>query len=77
MIARRYGYIVAISSILALYPVGNAAIYSTTKSSVKGFMDAMHQETRNKNWGVKMITVFPHLTNTRQEVMDYVRTSVG
>lgn len=77
MIARRSGYIVAISSMIAFYPISQTAIYSTTKSAVKGFMDAMHQETRHENWGVKMITVFPHMTNTRQQLMDYLRTKVG
>lgn len=77
MIARHYGHIVAVSSMIAFYPTSQAVTYATSKSSVKGFMDALHQEARHDNWGVKMLTVFPHMTNTRKELMDYLRAKVG
>lgn len=77
MISRKCGHIVAISSMIAFWPCSRAVLYSTTKCAVKGFMDSLHREIRFENWGVRALTVFPHLTNTRQEFMDYVREKVG
>lgn len=77
MIRQHYGYIVAVSSMIAFYAASQAVTYTTSKYSVKGFMDALNQETRHENWGVKTVTVFPHMTNTRKELMDYLREKVG
>lgn len=77
MIAQHTGTIVGISSMIAFYPTSQAVTYTTSKYAVKGFMDALNQETRHEDWGVKMLTVFPHVTNTRKEIIDYVRSKVG
>lgn len=76
MIARRYGYIVGISSMIAFYPMSTAVTYTTSKYAVKGFMDALNRDARHENWGVKTLTVFPHLTSTRKEIIDYVKRKV-
>lgn len=76
MIERRTGYIVGIASMIAFYPVSSAVLYTTSKYAVKGFMDALTRESRHENWGVKTLTVFPHLTNTRKEFTDYVKQIV-
>lgn len=76
MIKRHYGYIVAMSSMIALYPMSTAITYSTSKYAVKGFMDALTRESTHENWGVKTITVFPHVTNTRKEIIDFMRKKV-
>lgn len=72
MIAKRYGHIVGISSMIAFYPMSTAVTYATSKYAVKGFMDALHQDSRHENWGVKTLTVFPHLCNTRHQIIDYL-----
>lgn len=76
MITRRSGLIVGISSMIAFYPVTMAVTYTTSKFAVKGFMDALNQESRQENWGVRTLTIFPHMCNTRKEVMDYVKKVV-
>lgn len=76
MIARHYGHIVAIASMIALYPMSTAVAYTTSKYAVKGFMDALTRETTHENWGVKTLTVFPHIINTRKEVIDFLRKKV-
>lgn len=77
MIKRRHGYIIGICSMIALKPTSKAITYTATKFAVRGFMDALHQESRHEKWGIKTLTIFPHLTNTRKELMDYVREKVG
>lgn len=76
MIARRYGHIVGISSMIAFYPMSTAVTYTTSKFAVKGFMDAVNQESRHEKWGVKTLTVFPHLCSTRKEIVDYMKKKV-
>lgn len=76
MIDRHYGHIVAISSMIAFYPMSTTVSYTTSKYAVKGFMDALNRESIHENWGVKTLTVFPHLTNTRKEVIDFMRKKV-
>lgn len=61
MIARRHGLIVGISSMIAHYPMSMAVTYTTSKYAVKGFMDALNQESRHEGWGVKTLTIFPHM----------------
>lgn len=77
MIERHSGYIVGISSMIAFYPMSTAVSYTTSKFAVKGFMDALTRESLHENWGVKTLTVFPHMTNTRKEIIDYVRQKVS
>lgn len=76
MIDRRYGHIVGISSMIAFYPMSTAVAYTTSKYAVKGFMDSLHQDSRHENWGIKTLTVFPHLCNTRQQIIDYLKKIV-
>lgn len=76
MIARRYGHIVAVSSMIAFYPMSITVAYTTSKYAVKGFMDALNRDSRHENWGVRALTIFPHMTNTRKEIIDYVRRKV-
>lgn len=76
MIERHSGYVVGIASMIAFYPLSTAVSYTTSKFAVKGFMDALIRESLHENWGVKTLTVFPHLTNTCKEVMDNVRRMV-
>lgn len=76
MIERKSGYIVGIASMISLYPVSTAILYATSKYAVKGFMDALTRESRHENWGVKTLTVFPHLTNTRKEFTEYLNKIV-
>lgn len=76
MIARRYGHIVGISSMIAFYPMSIAVAYTTSKYAVKGFMDALNRDSRHENWGVRALTIFPHMTNTRKEIVDYLRKKV-
>lgn len=77
MIKRRSGYIVGVSSMIAYYPMSTAVAYTTSKYAVKGFMDALARESQHEKWGVKTLTVFPHLTNTRKEMIDHVRSMVS
>lgn len=77
MIARRRGHIVAISSMMAFYPCGIAIAYTTTKYAVKGFMEALNQEIRDEGYGIKTLTVYPHLVNSRKEMIDHARYLVG
>ncbi|XP_031626085.1 17-beta-hydroxysteroid dehydrogenase 13-like [Contarinia nasturtii] len=77
MIARRSGLIVAISSMIAFYPMSIAVTYTTSKYAVKGFMDALHQDSRHENWGVSTLTIFPHVCNTRKEIIDYIKKKVS
>lgn len=76
MIERHTGYIVGIASMIAFYPVSTAVLYTTSKFAVKGFMDALTRESLHDNWGVKTLTVFPHLTNTRKEFTEHVKQIV-
>lgn len=76
MIERRRGYIVGICSMIAFYPVSLSVSYSTTKFAVRGFMDALNRESRHERWGVKTLSVFPYIVNTRKEWIDYVRSKV-
>lgn len=76
MIARRHGHIVAISSMIAFYPMSTAVAYTTSKYAVKGFMDCLHRESIHENWGIKTLTVFPHVTNTRKEIIDFLKRKV-
>lgn len=39
-------------------------------------MDALSRESKHENWGVKTLTVFPHVTRTSKEVMDTARKMV-
>lgn len=77
MIERKSGYIVGICSMIAFYPMSTAVSYTTSKFAVKGFMDALTRESLHENWGVKTLTVFPHVTNTRREIIDYVRQKIS
>lgn len=77
MISRRSGLIVAISSMIAFYPMSVAVAYTTSKYAVRGFMDALHQDSRHENWGVKTLTIFPHMCNTRKEIVNYLKQKVG
>lgn len=76
MIKRRCGHIVAVASLIAFFPTSNALSYTTSKYAVKGFMDALNRDSRHGNWGIKTLTVYPHLTNTRKEITDYFRKTV-
>lgn len=76
MIARHRGYIVGMCSIIAYFPASLMVSYATSKFAVKGFMDALNRESRHEHWGVKTLTVFPYFTNTRKEMVDYLRTKV-
>ncbi|XP_055311358.1 uncharacterized oxidoreductase YoxD-like [Sitodiplosis mosellana] len=76
MIARGHGLIVGISSMIAFYPMSMAVTYTTSKYAVKGFMDALNQESRHEGWGVKTLTIFPHICSTRKEIIDYVKRIV-
>lgn len=76
MIERQYGYVVGISSLIAYYPMSSAVSYTTSKYAVKGFMDALTRESLHEKWGIKTLTVFPHFTNTRKEIVDHVRQIV-
>lgn len=76
MISRGRGLIVGISSMIAFYPMSMAVTYTTSKYAVKGFMDALNQESRHENWGVKTLTIFPHLCSTRKEIVDYMKKIV-
>lgn len=40
-------------------------------------MEALTRESLHENWGVKTLTVFPHFTNTRKEMIDYARQRMG
>lgn len=40
-------------------------------------MEALTRESQHENWGVKTLTVFPHFTNTRKEIIDYARQKLG
>lgn len=73
MIKRRSGVIVGICSMIAFYPMSIAVTYTTTKYAVKGFMDGLNRDSRHENWGVRTLTIFPHMTNTRQEIVNYLR----
>lgn len=77
MIARRRGHIVAISSMMAFYPCGIAIAYTATKYAVKGFMEALTQEIRDEGFNIKTLTVYPHLVNSRKEMIDHARHLVG
>lgn len=77
MIARRKGHIVAIASMIAFYPAGGAIAYGTTKYAVKGLMESLNQEIRHEKLGIKTLTVFPHIINSRKELMDFLRNSLG
>lgn len=77
MIERRYGYIVGISSMIAFYAMSTSCSYTTSKYAVKGFMDALHQDCKHENWGVKTLTVFPHMCSTRQEIVEHLKKKVG
>lgn len=77
MIERHSGYIVGIASMLSLYPMSTTILYSASKFAVKGFMEALTRESLHENWGVKTLTVFPHFTNTRKEMIDFARQTMG
>lgn len=77
MIAKRRGHIVAIASMIAFYPTSRAVAYTTTKFAVKGFMEALNQEIREERYGIKTSTIFPHFVNTRKEMIEYVRDTIG
>lgn len=76
MISRHRGYIVGICSLIAYFPASLMVSYATSKYAVKGFMDALNRESRHEHWGVKTLTVFPYFTNTRKEMVDYLRSKV-
>lgn len=76
MIERQSGYIVGIASMIAFYPLSTAVAYTTSKFAIKGFMDALTRESQHENWGVKTLTVFPHVTNTSKEVMNSAQRMV-
>lgn len=77
MIKQHFGLIVDISSMIAFYATSQAVTYTTSKYACKGFMDAVWQESRHEDWGVKTLTVFPHMCNTRKEIVDYLKMKVG
>lgn len=77
MIARRRGHIVAIASMISFYPLGKAVAYTASKYAVKGFMEALNMEIRDEQLGIKTLTVFPHLVNSRKELITYAREVFG
>lgn len=76
MIAKRYGHIVGVSSMISYFPMGVTISYTASKYAVRGFMDALNRKSRHENWGVKTLTVLPHLTNTRKELVDFLRQKI-
>lgn len=76
MIAQRYGHIVGVSSMISYWAMGVSVSYTTSKYAARGFMDALNRKSRHENWGVKTLLVLPHLTNTRKELIDFLRQKI-
>lgn len=76
MIEQGYGHIVGVSSMISYFPMGGTISYTTSKYAVRGFMDALNRKCRHENWGIRTFTVLPHLTNTRKELVDFLRQKI-
>lgn len=72
MIAKRYGRIVSICSILAKNTLALTVTYSTTKWGVDGFMNALYDELCASDFDefIKLTTVYPDFVSTRKELSD-------
>lgn len=58
-----YGHIMFTSSVAALFPVPEFAVYSGTKWGITGFADALRFEIKNHN--IKITTLHPGVVNTK------------
>lgn len=71
---RRLGHIVNMSSMAAYYPIPNATLYSSSKSAILSFSEALSEELRQDGYGdcVHVTSVHPYFVSTRADLMDLV-----
>lgn len=62
LLAQHSGAIVNVSSLVAFYPLSGSAVYAATKSYLKSFAEALHQELAGT--GVRVQALCPGFTET-------------
>jgi hypothetical protein len=62
MLARRRGWVLNVSSVVAYLPVPDLAVYAATKAFVSSYTEALHEELRGT--GVHATALCPGLTPT-------------
>ncbi|MFP4345397.1 MAG: SDR family NAD(P)-dependent oxidoreductase [Anaerolineales bacterium] len=65
MLARDRGAIVNVSSLIAYFPLGGQAAYSSTKVDLRAFSEALHQEVMGT--GVRVQALCPGFTRTEMQ----------
>jgi hypothetical protein len=65
MLARDRGAIVNVSSLIAYFPLGGQALYSSTKADLRAFSEALHQEVMGT--GVRVQALCPGFTRTEMQ----------
>lgn len=66
MVASRHGHVVALSSIAGMAGLPNLVPYCGTKFAVKGMMEALSEELRQRteSAGIRFTTVMPYMVDT-------------
>ncbi|XP_039429781.1 17-beta-hydroxysteroid dehydrogenase 13 [Culex pipiens pallens] len=75
MMDRKWGHIVAISSMSGMYAFPWAVVYSTSKYAVNGFMAAVTEQLRLQGFSDKIQTtcVCPYYIATRKDIVEFLK----
>ena len=74
---RRSGYVVNLSSLVGVRPVGGTGYYAASKFAVEGMSDALRRELEPLGIGVLIVEPGPFRTNYAQKYLAYADKSVA